>query len=351
MSAPRRWRRLIPGPATDPDGRRVQHTALQVAWRGAAAGAICGGLGLCALMMLIFVRSRHEAFERGQNLGPVSLREFVHGGLVVGVGDLELGVFILGVAAVLVTGVIGWYAGRKAVAPLGEALRLQRNFVADASHELRTPLTVLDARVQILQHRLKRGEPVDEVLERLRGDASVMRETLDDLLLAAEQSETGAVEPVDAVAAVRELNDALAGLAQQHGVELAVRAETAPALVGLPAASLRRCLTALIDNAIRHTPADGRVATSIERAGGWATIRVADTGTGIVGVPLDEVFERFAHSHGDGPRRSFGLGLALSRDVAARAGGELVVESTSPAGTVFRLRLPLVSPAAGRVRR
>ncbi|MCU1425805.1 MAG: ATP-binding region ATPase domain protein [Microbacteriaceae bacterium] len=81
---------------------------------------------------------------------------------------------------------MSWYVTRRAVQPLGDALRMQRAFVADASHELRTPLTVLDARLQILQRTLVDGDPSSEVVAELRRDAKSLINIVNDLLESAE---------------------------------------------------------------------------------------------------------------------------------------------------------------------
>lgn len=336
-----RARRARPTVA-DPDGLRVRRTARQIGWRVAAATAVLGVLGVMALFALVIVHARHEGAGPGSAVTMGTVGQIFRAGLVIDLVDLVTAVAIVGAAAVVAIGVIGWYAARRAVAPLGAALRSQRNFVTDASHELRTPLTVLDGRVQILQRRLARHEPVEELATQLRADTSVMRETLDDLLLAAEQAETGQPQVTDATAVCRDLVGSLAGVVEEPGVGMDLAGEAqADVRVRVPEATLRRCVMALVDNAVQHTPAGGRVTVSVTRSGPWCEIRVADTGPGIVGVPVEQVFDRFAHSHGVRQRRSFGLGLALTRDVTVRAGGDVAVESTSTSGTVLRLRLPL----------
>ena len=102
-----------------------------------------------------------------------------------------------------------------------------------------------------------------------------------------------------------------------------------------------RLVVALLDNAVQHSPSGAAVTVSATVEDGAVAIRVVDHGSGIHGIAPDEVFERFARSTESGRRRSFGLGLSLVRDVAVRAGGSVVVESTSEAGTTFLLRLPV----------
>jgi len=105
--------------------------------------------------------------------------------------------------------------------------------------------------------------------------------------------------------------------------------------------SLRRAVVALVDNAIRHSPPKATVSITVAvTAGRTIELRVTDTGPGLCGLAPDDVFDRFTHSPTEGRRRGFGLGLALVRDIAEQCGGSVQVESTSPVGTTFLLRIP-----------
>jgi signal transduction histidine kinase len=97
---------------------------------------------------------------------------------------------------------------------------------------------------------------------------------------------------------------------------------------------------AILDNAIAHTPPSGTVTVSVRPQGRDAVIDVTDTGPGIAAAEVDRVFDRFHSSHHKASRRSYGLGLALAREVVARQGGRIVVLSTSDSGTTFRVSLP-----------
>jgi signal transduction histidine kinase len=248
-------------------------------------------------------------------------------------------VIVLGLLGVILLALVAWLAARRSVRPLGDALRLQRNFVADASHELRTPLTTLTSRIQVLQRRQERGEPIEDTIVELRRDAGMMTDVLNDLLLAAEGG-AAAGDPASVAEAVKTAAESLRPLADDAGVMLTVDVRQSAA-VALPTVTLVRLVVALLDNAVQHSPSGAAVTVSATVEDGDVAIRVADHGSGIHGIAPDKVFERFARSAESGRRRSFGLGLSLVRDVAVRAGGSVVVESTSEAGTTFLLRLPV----------
>ncbi|MFD7308804.1 sensor histidine kinase [Promicromonospora sp. NPDC059942] len=316
------------------DRSRVRRAALSIGLYVGIASAVLTVVGVAVLITTVSLRARQESVEH--RLGPP------HGAEVAWVVERDevIGlVALLGAVGIVLLGVVAWLAAHRAVAPLAEALRLQRNFVADASHELRTPLTVLTSRLQVLERRLDRGEPVEEVVGRLRADVASMADVIDDLLLGAEAAEApdGAATPL--ADAVRAAVSSLEVLAQQTGVRVETRVEAQP-LVAVPRVAVTRCVVALVDNALQHSPAGGVVEVDVGVAGRTATLRVRDTGPGIQGISPDRVFERFAHTEGDRERRSFGLGLALVRDIARRHHGDVTVESTSPEGTTMLLRLP-----------
>jgi two-component system OmpR family sensor kinase len=133
--------------------------------------------------------------------------------------------------------------------------------------------------------------------------------------------------------------------AEQAGVLLVINAsEGLRVLAAEPA--LRRAVLALIDNAIDHTPREGRVTVTCERVRRDVVLSVNDTGPGIAPDKQTEVLRRF-HSGGHRAGRAhYGLGLALTHDVANRLGGQLRVVS-SAVGATFELVLPAVSGSTG----
>lgn len=327
-----------------------QRAALRIGLWVGAASILSLAAGTAILVALIMSRSQRleELTEQrpGAPGGSGDPGEMLGSDHVVVDVDLVLP-WLLGLSAVgvLLLALIAWWAARAALRPLSEALELQRRFVSDAGHELRTPLTALSSRVQILERRYARGEAVGPTIARLRSDTAVLADTLNDLLLLAETGAAppGTCNPSTAASAACEL---LTPLAAEAGVEL--RAPHAgPLSVPLAESTLARLCVALIDNAIQHTPSGSAVTVTVDaepdRAGRLtAVLRVTDTGPGVDPAMRERVFERFARGAETGRRRGFGLGLALVREAAERAGGRVSVERTGPTGTVMRLDLPTV---------
>lgn len=264
----------------------------------------------------------------------------------VGGVDILVAGIVIGAIAIILAGAMSWFATRRAVRPLGEALRIQRAFVADASHELRTPLAVLDARLQLMQRGLAPNDSSGETVAELRRDTKTLVEIVNDLLASAEMdgarqesSTSVALDPVVARAV-----DAMQVIATERSVS--ITREGSPSLgTRMPAASVQRCIVALLDNALGFSPPGSTIHVSVSEARCFVRLSVRDHGPGITGIKASRIFDRFAHSvdavDGVGTTRtSFGIGLALVRDTVERFGGRVAVEHTSAAGTEISLLIP-----------
>jgi two-component system sensor histidine kinase BaeS len=107
--------------------------------------------------------------------------------------------------------------------------------------------------------------------------------------------------------------------------------------------ALERALVNLVDNAVRYTPAGGKVEVSTASADGWVEVAVQDSGPGIAPADAARIFEPFVRledARAKEPAGS-GLGLAIARSIASAHGGTLALESTPGAGSRFTIRLPL----------
>ncbi|WP_031206619.1 sensor histidine kinase [Microbacterium maritypicum] len=319
------------------DAARVRRAALSIGlWVGVASGVIVAmGIGILITVILSTSRREGEGHGGGWFGGPVGARD----DFIVDIDVVVPVVIVLGVIGVVLLGIVAAVAARRSVRPLGEALRRQRNFVADASHELRTPLTTVTSRIQVLQRRLDRGEDIGPGLVELRRDADSMGDVLNDLLIAAEGASHDDGEAEVASAASTAVA-AISTIADEHEVALTVTVVDDGAVARIPTVTLVRVLVALLDNAVQHSPAGGAVTIRIGTDARDVTVRVTDEGPGIAGIPSDQIFERFARPPESGRLRGFGLGLSLVRDVARRAGGSIEVESSTARGTTFLLTLP-----------
>lgn len=332
----------------DPDRASVRRSALRIGWQVAATSAAL--VVVIIGLVIVYVIWQSTPPEQVEAHPADATRIYVDR------DDLLLALAAIGLLAVALAGAATWVIARRAVAPIGEAMRIQRTFVADASHELRTPLTVLHARVQQLERRMADDDPNRGVVHALRDDTHALVAIVDDLLAAATADPTAdhpdAVTPVDPE--VMAVAQDLRVLADARSI----RIEHTPtgAVVAVPAVAFRRCVLALVDNAIAHSPDDTAVEITVVVERTDVRVLVRDHGAGIVGIAPSRVFDRFAHGRpapapADTHRTGYGIGLALVREVAARYGGAVTVSETGPSGTTFALTMPSASPARPGQRR
>jgi two-component system, OmpR family, sensor kinase len=322
--------------AGEPDRDTLRRASLKVALRISAACAVLVLCLLAAATAYLMNKLAHPDLPDSTGAG----KAYAY----LDSRDLIEGMVLAGVAGVILAGIVGWLSARSAIRPLGEALARQRRFVQDASHELRTPLTILDTRIQLAQRKAAPDSETGQALARIREDAGTLTGIVNELLLAATMSQAGpSAAPVDVAEAARSVAESLQELAEREGVRLTFTRSGTP-LARIEAGTLRRAVLALADNALAHTPAGGSIGISTGVEGSAAVIRVSDTGPGITGVDPARIFDRFVRTAGpdEAPgRRSFGIGLALVREIAASAGGTVEVARTGPEGTTMELRLPL----------
>jgi signal transduction histidine kinase len=264
---------------------------------------------------------------------------------------LEVIQFVLIVGGVLVLIVsfgFGAVYARRALVPIREslanqrsALRRQREFAADASHELRTPLTVIRSSVDHLQrHRDEPVATVGDALEDIDDEVTHMTAIVEDLLLLA-RSDSGAIAleriPVDLGDVAADGALALGKPATDRGIRVEV--DPQPAVVAGDPARLRQLVMILVDNAIRHSPTDGRVGVATRAIGNGAALMVEDDGPGIRPEDLPHLFERFYRAPG-APGGGTGLGLAIAAWIVDRHGGRIEVTNRAEGGARFIVRLP-----------
>lgn len=325
-----------------PDEQAYRRSASKIGWQVMAVCAALFVVGGAVILAFVFWQTTPAQVNKAPQPGEIEVR--------LDPGELILAATLLATGAVLAAGLAARLIARRAVHPLDEAFRLQRRFVADVSHELRTPLAVIDARAQQLAALTPPGDARQSVLGELRQDARIMSEVIDAMLVSASGAAHG-----HGTAALADTISAVAGdlgeVAKQFDV--AVRHESVEVTVAMPVTVLRRCLVAVVDNAIDHSPEGTTVRISGVERGGEAVVTVRDEGDGIQGIAADRVFDRFAQ--GTAPetprgaaRTSRGIGLALVRELCAAHGGRVGVASSGPNGTVFEIVLPLAREGEAR---
>lgn len=232
------------------------------------------------------------------------------------------------------------------LARLSDALSAQRRFTADAAHELRTPLAALKLQLD-LARRTGAAQGASASLDDL--DAAVTRAShvVEQLMtLARVEPEALAMQKsrCDLVAIAKDAIVARAGLADQKHIDLGL-AHADPATVDGDAASLAILLSNLVDNALRYTPAGGRIDVCVGNADGVPTLTVADDGPGIPAEDRERVFDRFYRGAGNDVPGS-GLGLSIVKRIADAHGASIALDTPGTgSGLVVTVRFAAAAAA------
>ena len=236
------------------------------------------------------------------------------------------------------------------VTALTLADNMRRDFVANVSHEIRTPLTVLAGFVETLQSLPLEPAQQQHYLDLMAVQANRMQSLVSDLLTLSrlegspppslsEQIELGPL--MDQIEADARALSALQGRTGEP-VHVFAFAQPPPWRLLGARSELQSALSNLVSNAVRYTPAGGRIEVAWRAVGGDVLFAVKDTGPGIAPEHLPRLSERFYRVDRSRSRETggTGLGLAITKHVAQRHGGELRIDSQLGVGSTFMLVLP-----------
>ena len=222
---------------------------------------------------------------------------------------------------------------------------LRRALVADVAHELRTPVTILQASCEALVDGVEVASP--DRLQSLHEEVLRLGRLVGDLetLSAAEAARLGLQsEAVDLASIAVQSADRLAGYFE--AAELRLERDLEEAEVIGDASRLGQVVDNLLGNALKFTPAGGRVLLEVRADEDSALLRVTDTGPGIAEAELPHVFERFWRGEKSRGVSGSGIGLAVVAELVQAHGGQVAVSSAPGEGATFTVRLPR-APAPG----
>jgi signal transduction histidine kinase len=297
--------------------------------RTALLRAIAGAAGLAALLALVTGLAVARRITRPVIRLIAVTRAMAGGDRAARVGEIRAAGELRELAA----------AFDQMAGTLDRQEQIRRNLVADVAHELRTPIAILQAGHEALLDGV--AEPTPAELGSLRDEVLRLARMVGDLqtLAAADAAALNLTrKPADLAEAAAAAADSLARRFEAAGITLDRELTAAPILAD--PRWLHQVITNLLTNALKFTPAAGRVTISTGHDGSEAVLRVIDTGPGIPAEDLPRVFDRFFRGQQAAQISGSGIGLAIAAELAEAHGGRLAAASEVGHGTQMTLSLP-----------
>lgn len=262
---------------------------------------------------------------------------------VASVGMLTAVVYL---AAVLVSALASYLFSSRALAPVAEAFKKQRDLIANASHELKTPLTVISTNLSVMK-----SEPDSTVAENAKWidaiEAQIQR--MDGLIVNMLQ--LSKMEHTSLPMAEVDFSEVTEGacllfdaVCFEKGISFLPDVKPGIRVLG-DKDSLERLVTGLLDNATKYCGKEGRIGLSLTASSKRAKLIVINTGEVVSEEDAKHIFDRFYRSDGaraNSSGNSFGLGLSIAQATVVAHGGTIKCRGIPDKGTVFEVELPLI---------
>jgi signal transduction histidine kinase len=236
---------------------------------------------------------------------------------------------------------------RERAEALEAADRLKSEFISTVSYELRTPLNTIIGFAEMLSKQYfgklneRQVEYCDDILSASQRLLAIINDILDLASIDAGRM-TLDLAPVPVLGLMEETAQIMADLARERDLALEVRVPRALPDLRADPRRLKQALCNLVSNAIKFTPAGGKITLSAEGAGQYVALAVADTGMGIAPEDQSRVFKEFERGTApDARRMGAGLGLSLVKRIVELHGGTVHLASMPGDGTTVMARVPI----------
>lgn len=259
--------------------------------------------------------------------------------------NLQNALFNALLALVLIVLVVSFFLARMALRPLYKAYYKQAAFIQDASHEMRTPLAVMRGKLELIVR-----SPQDKIEEHYEAFSGMMTQLSGlekmnkDLLLLSKEDMQGVLEikRIEANELFDEIVEFYSALSEMYDLEFRYEKLSKQIIVDWDVVKVKRCLSILLENAIKYTRPNGSISLQIEIEEKYLKVSVADSGRGMKSTEINHIFDRFyrgSEVRASGIEGS-GIGLSLLKSLAYTMGIKIKVSSDYGKGSNFTLWIP-----------
>lgn len=258
--------------------------------------------------------------------------------------DILLTVLIVvGLICLALSFIGSFFMANRALVPVQTAWQQQKDFLSDASHELRTPLAVMQTNLDIvLENKTESITSQLHWLQNIQEEVTQMTNLVDSLLFLARADSNQQLinkQLFSFTSTAERTLRPFKPVAAEKGIALELRFD-APIRYNGDECRIKQVITILLDNAIRHTPAGGKISLEISQTVTSIFLIVSDSGEGIPAEVLDKIFDRFYQVDKARANGGAGLGLAIAKWIVKAHAGTIKAASTPKIGTTFTIELP-----------
>ena len=226
---------------------------------------------------------------------------------------------------------------------LERAFTSQRQLFADLSHELKTPLTILKGEFEVVLKKIRSQAEYEGTLKSALEEINRIAKLAENILLLAKMDSREVLPEKNALdlnGLLRYVVNNIKGLTELKMIRLSLDVKDEIPLNG-DESQLKTLFINVLDNAIKYTMPEGNIRVTSKKEKAFAEVKIEDTGIGISGEEVGNIFDRFYRIDKSRNSSGFGLGLSIAKSIAEAHEGTIKVESALGRGTVFTIILPL----------
>ncbi|MBI9050913.1 MAG: HAMP domain-containing histidine kinase [Anaerolineaceae bacterium] len=251
------------------------------------------------------------------------------------------GLLVIGALFIILLGFASWWMAGNSLQTTQKAWDNQQKFIANASHELRTPLTLIRASAEVaLRHTSTESEPAALMRDVIQ-ESDHMTGLVEDMLLLTRldtQELQIALAEFSLEGMLKDIEHQFAPIMEERGLNWQV--QPLQTYIYANEVRLRQVIMILLDNAMRHTPANGNITITAQTVGKGIALIISDSGAGIPQEALPKIFERFYQvQDARGVHGSSGLGLSIAKSLIEAQYGSIHIESEVGHGTTVHIQL------------
>lgn len=220
----------------------------------------------------------------------------------------------------------------------------QQQFIQDISHEIKTPLTIIRGGVEVGLKKTRSPEKYETILGNTLEEINKITQIIENLLILARfdnREISLQIKKFHFNDLIKDVLSEITILAEAKNLQIEFTGDAFIDIEG-DESQIKSLLLNLLDNAVKYTPAQGKIVVTLNKKDPWASVEIRDTGIGIAEKDLPHIFDRFYRA--DPSRNSekgFGLGLSMVKSITETHKGVISVESRIDKGTTFSVLLPL----------